>query len=223
LDMNWTAVHQFGSWIGLRGSDVAAVVGEFADATRFAAFDRQTRQQRPREPGLGIFGKTHLALPLPLDALRFRHVSIRVAPRDFASWIEKGIEMRGTDEFGNAYFTIGAGSNNTDTNFRCDGTLISDLNRTADVLTPPEDPLEALPYPPALEEVLLQALLDANASYPDDLPYACRPEQNPGFYNSNSFAHGLLNAVGLPLPRFPERWPSLAPGWQTPVPLSKFR
>lgn len=222
--LDWRAVHDGAGWIGRRNGELTSVVGEFSDATRWAALNGNgPRQLALREPGVGIFGKTHLAFPFPFDSVRYRHVSIRVAPRDWHEWVTRGIELRGTDEFGNAFFTIGAGSNSTDTNVRCDGTLVSELNRVADVNTAPWDPLEPLAYPPAQENALIQALLDRDRAYPDDLPYACRPEENPGYFNSNSYSHGLLNAVGLPVPRFPERWPTLAPGWQTPVPRGKFQ
>ena len=221
--LDWSAVHQFGDWIGRRGSELAAIVGTFSDASRFTALDLHTGQQRERRPGKGILAKTHLAFPTPLDFVRYRHVSIRVVPTHPDAWTRRGVPMPGVDEFGNQFFTIGAGIDGADTSARCEGTLKSDLNRTNDVGTPPWDPLEKLPYSHASEESFIQALLDRNAAYPDDLPYACRPEANPGFYNSNSYAHGLLNAVGLSKPRLPSRVPALVPGWLTPVPHSKFQ
>ena len=192
--------------------------------TRWAALVGNGQgQQRPRQPGVGIFGKTHLAAGDPFNLIRFRHVSIRVTPRHWRDWVVAGIELRGTDEYGNGFFTIGAGSDSSDTSYLCSGTLVSDRNRPADYSTPPWDPLEPLPYPPTIEDNLIASLIHADERYADDLPYACRPETNPGFYNSNSYAHGLLNAVGLPGPRFPERAPMIVPGWPTPVPKSKFQ
>lgn len=225
--LDWRAVRAFGNWIGRVGSKVAAVVGDFLDATRFGVYSGGNVQGQltVRRPGMGIFAKTHLALETPGDLARYRHVSIRVVPRDWQYWLEQGIELRGTDAFGNGFFTLGAGLNDDDTSLFCEGTLISKLNRPADYLTPPKDALEDLPYPTAVETQIIQALLDRDAAYKDDLPYACFPERfyNAGFYNSNSYAHGLLNAVGLPLPRLPERLPGLMPGWLTPVPVSKFQ
>jgi len=224
LGLDWRAVQMSGDWIGLRGNQLTAVVGDFADATRFKAMRGNAQSQlSPSRPGVGIFGKTHLAFPTPGDLVRYRHVSIRIAPTNWEKWLETGIELRGTDDFGNGYFTLGAGSDTVDTNLRCAGTLVGDLNRHADYLTPPWDALEKLAYPLSVENSLIEALVSKAAAYPDDLPYACRPEQNPGYYNSNSLAHGLLNAVGLPKPRLPERLPTLFPGWLTPVPRSKFQ
>ena len=223
--LNWNAVQLSGDWIGLRGSQVTAVVGEFPDATRFSAMRGNAQGQlASAHPGVGIFVKTHLALqPLPFDLVRIRHVSIRVAPHDWRAWLEKGVELKGTDEFGNGFFTLGAGSDSTDTNLDCAGTLVSGVNRTNDYLVPPWDALEKLAHSHSREDALIQSLLNKQAAYQNDLPYACRPEANPGFFNSNSFARGLLKAVGLPEPRLPSRFPGLFLGWLSPLPLSKFQ
>lgn len=223
--LDWHAVQLSGDWIGRRGNHLTAVVGDFADATRWSGLRGNAQGQlAPRRPGVGIFAKTHLAVePFPFDLARIRHVSIRVAPTNWQSWVEKGVEFKGTDEFGNGYFTLGAGSDSTDTTLRCSGTLVSGINRTNDYLVPPWDALEDLAYPYSREDALIQALLDKQRAYKNDLPYACRPEDNPGYFNSNSFAHGLLDAVGLPKPRFPSRFPSLVWGWLSPVPVSKFQ
>lgn len=223
--LDWQAVQLSGDWIGRRGNQLTAVVGDFADATRWSALRGNAQGQLSlRKPGVGIFAKTHLALePFPFDLARIRHVSIRVAPSNWQSWVEKGVELKGTDQFGNGFFTLGAGSDSTDTTLLCSGTLVSDINRTNDYLVPPRDALETLAYPYSLEDPLIQSLLDRQRAYKNDLPYACRPEENPGYFNSNSFAHGLLNAVGLPKPRFPSRFPSLVLGWLSPVPVSKFQ
>ena len=217
--------HETGDWIGLRDAELTSVVGEFSDATRWSALRGNAQnQQAVRRPGQGIFGKTHLAIEMPQNLARYRHVSIRVVPHDQERWLDTpNLQLPGTDQFGNRYFTLGAGSDGTDTNASCSGILKSDLNRTNDVGKPPWDPLESLAYPLGVEDALIAALLSRDSAYADDLPYACRPEQNPGFYNSNSYARGLLNAAGLPGPRFPDRMPTLVPGWLTPVPRSKFQ
>ena len=222
--LDWYAAHEGADWIGRRDGQLTAVRGTFSNATRWAALVGNSQaQQRPREPGFGIFGKTHLAAGDPVDLIRFRHVSIRVTPRHWLDWLLAGIVLPGRDEYGNRFFTIGAGSGDSDTSFLCSGTLVSDLNRAADYLRPSWDPVESLAYPPALEDSIIRSLIDADQRYADDLQYACRPEVNPGFYNSNSYAHGLLNAVGLPGPRLPDRAPMIVPGWRTPVPRSKFQ
>lgn len=223
--LSWTAVHEFGDWIGLRSGELTAVVGEFSDATRFGARGgNRAGQLTVRRPGVGIFAKTHLALQLPGDLLRFRHVSIRVVPEDQALWLnERNAELPGVDEFGNRFFTLGAGPDGADTTVQCGGTLKSDLNRSNDVGTPPWDPLEKLAYHAANENSIINELLSLDAAYDDDLLYACRPEDNPGFYNSNSFANGLIRAARLSGARLPDRVPALFPGWKTPVPALKFR
>jgi alpha-tubulin suppressor-like RCC1 family protein len=221
--LDWRSVHDSGDWIGRRGSELAAVVGDFSDATRWSALRGNAQAQfAVRAPGRGIFAKSHLAKEFQFDLIRYRHVSIRVVPYEQEKWRSR-IPMPGVDEYGNSFFTIGAGSGDADTNTNCGGVLVSDINRFRDVTTPPWDPLESLPYPASLEDDMILKLLSLDSSYGDDLLYACRPEVNPGFYNSNSYAHGLLDAARLPTPRRPARIPTLFPGWMTPVPLSKFQ
>lgn len=115
---------------------------------------------------------------------------------------------------------IGAGTADGDTSFTCTGTLTKGINRGNDVTVPPVN-FERLPIG-ALDEIrLINDLVVYFNNYLNDLPYACVPEMNPGKYNSNSFASGLLRRAGSPLPLFPIRG-SFAPGWPTPVPSWKF-
>lgn len=219
--LGWRAVNHAGDWIGLRSGELTAVAGEYQDATRWSALRGNAQNQLAvRQPGKGIWAKTHLAKEMRFDLLRYRHLSIRITPHDQGRWAGR---LPGLDEYGNKFFTLGAGSGNADTSSACDGILVSEVNRGNDVMTPPWDPPELLPYPESLEYDKIQQLLALDRAYGDNLPYACRPEQNPGFYNSNSYAHGLLNAAGLPTPRLPARMPTLFPGWMTPVPSSKFQ
>lgn len=218
----WSAVQWSGDWIGQRDGKLTAVSGMFDDATRFASADLTTRQQRSRTPGKGIYAKSHLAKQTIFDLLRYRHFSIRVVPHDQAGWLSR-LAMPGIDAFGNRFFTLGAGSGDDDSSAFCGGLLVSALNRHNDVTTLPWDPPELLAYPASFEDRKIEELLSLDSAYDDDLPYACRPEQNPGSFNSNSYAHGLLRAARLPVPRLPGRIPALVPGWGTPVPDSKFQ
>ncbi len=56
------------------------------------------------------------------------------------------------------------------------------------------------------------------------LSYACNPDAGDDQYNSNGFAHGLLNASGIAPPQFPTGNPQNIdyPGWNNPVPTSEF-
>lgn len=105
----------------------------------------------------------------------------------------------------------------------CSGTLVSGVNRGSDLTIPPQDPLELLAYPLVAEDSIIEELLARDTAYDDDLPYACFPENDPGYYNSNSFAAGLLTAAGLPAPRFANRVPALFPGVRRPVPMFRFQ
>lgn len=216
-----------GNWIGLKSSEVTAVVGDFADATRFAAYDQQTGQQRTREPGIGIYAKTHLAVhdlgTIPESVIRYRHVSLRVVPHDQPYWAERMADrFSGRDLFGNGFFTIGAGPGG-DISLSCGGTLRAGISRESDITAPPRDPLERLPSPPSQERQVIEQLLAATSAYRNDLTYDCFPESHPGTFNSNSFVAGLLGVVELPEPRIPRALFWLFPGWATPVPAGSFQ
>jgi len=45
------------------------------------------------------------------------------------------------------------------------------------------------------EEDLIDLIFSLDAAYDDDLPYFAFPNANNNFWNSNSYAHGLLNAL----------------------------
>jgi hypothetical protein len=124
------------------------------------------------------------------------------------------------DEYGNHFMTIGAGTAEGDTSATCSGTLTKGINRARDVHTAPTN-LEKLPLNASDELRVINDLYVYFAGYNDDLPYACVPELNPGKYNSNSFASGILRRAGAPLPLFQTRGTTV-PGWATPVPATKF-
>jgi hypothetical protein len=214
-----TAHHQFGSWIGpgLDGS-VRSVVGEFADATRWHAFEgNQQRNLRLSTPGTGIFAKSH-TVQAPIT---YQHVSLRITPTFQDYWRGlKPADFVNRDEFGNYFMTIGAGTAEGDTSLFCLGALTKGINRDKDVSARPVN-LELLPVGPLEEVRLINDLYVYFGNYKNDLPYACVPEMHPGKYNSNSFASGLLRKARAPLPLFPTRG-SIPPGWATPVPADKF-
>ncbi|MEO7158216.1 MAG: hypothetical protein ABI039_11670 [Vicinamibacterales bacterium] len=228
--LDWYAVHQFGDWIGLRGTALSAVVGDFSDATRWAAFKGNAQGQLAvSRPGIGIWLKTHNAFG-PLEV--YQHASVRVTPFD-QKWLLDNAPLfetcadpqscvpLGLDDFGNRYFTIGAGTGSSDTALRCAGFLTKGFNRPNDVRTPPDAPPIELPIDIRLQGLVVSSLLDRFNAYQNNLQYYCFPEERIGFYNSNSFTHGLLHAAsvghseGAPTRR-------LLPGWLTPVPTTFF-
>jgi hypothetical protein len=127
----------------------------------------------------------------------------------------------GKDVFGNKFFTIGAGSGTDDTNVQCNGILTKGFNRPGDVLTAPTQALKELPVDLALQGILVGSLIQSFRGYANNLLYYCFPEDRPGFYNSNSFSHGLLHAAGVAHDETPPTRLSV-PGWLTPVPSTLF-
>jgi hypothetical protein len=72
------------------------------------------------------------------------------------------------------------------------------------------------------EETIIAGLLRADFNYQDELRYACLPTDLLNTYNSNSYTHGLLDAVGLPSPIAPFVTPFYHWGWSRPVPATEF-
>ena len=135
-------------------------------------------------------------------------------------------ELDATDGFGNRYFTLGAGLPvGSDTGLHCGGgNLTKGINRDGDV-TKPVKALRKLPVAHVSEGATIFSLLIHFNSYANNVPYWCTPgdpDSTTGLaYNSNSFAHGLLHAAGVPHKEREPKWP--APGWSLPLPAKYFR
>jgi len=198
--------HDSDSVIGSTDTGITAVVKPFANATRFGAsygafstvssaevmtgFGDRVGASAQFSPGIGIHMKAHTIF------FDLSHMSIRVVPTRQEYWKNRlGGAMSNTDTFGNHFFTFGAGPGASDAG-ACSGTLTSERNRTNDAGAYAWR-LEKLQYSPFLEDQLIQSLWLADLTYPDALAYACFPENNPGYYNSNSYAIGLIDAVGI--------------------------
>jgi hypothetical protein len=209
---------RFGSWIGVAHDGLRSAVGSFPDATRWhPVVGNAQGTLRVSTPGVGIFAKSHLVR----SPLNFQHISIRITPTFQKFWRERRpADFVNRDEFGNYFMTMGAGTADGDSNLFCIGALTKGINRTNDVAVRPVN-LEQLAIGQFDETPFINALYTYFGNYKNDLPYACVPETNPGKYNSNSFASGLLRRAGAPLPVFPTRG-NTAPGWATPVPAIKF-
>ncbi len=211
-------VQEFGNWIGAGEAGLLSVAGQFPDASRWmGAGGNRQGQSQARNPGVGIFLKSHWAFE---GFATFKHFSIRIVPSAQAFW--RATDPSGflpEDAYGNRFMTFGAGTGPDDTHLGCSGTLTKGKNRDRDVV---EDPASLDQYPVlrSRENAVIRSLIEAFNRYADDLPYACFPENNPGYYNSNSFARGLQDVVGLPIP--PPRPNLVAPGWFTPVPARYF-
>lgn len=167
-----------------------------------------------KEPDSGIFAKGHEVLN------ENYHVAIRLVPRNQVFWrtnptwkalFEKKIN-------GLWYATLGAGPTGL---LPCTGNLKSEPNRTRDVNVAATH-LERLSVSAELEDTKIGLLLNRDSNYSDQLPYECFPDVGDGSYNSNGYAHGLLNAAGITAPEFPVTEANNFPGWSKPVPENEF-
>ncbi|MBI1313164.1 hypothetical protein GC176_17880 [bacterium] len=72
---------------------------------------------------------------------------------------------------------------------------------------------------------MITTILGIAGAYGDNLNYHLFPESHPGYYNSNSFVRGVLDAVTTVRPDISySAWVDWAshPGWSVPVPLDEF-
>jgi hypothetical protein len=69
------------------------------------------------------------------------------------------------------------------------------------------------------EDAIIERLLNADAAYKDNLPYAFMPANGERAYNSNGYVAGILRAAGLPSPNIPVA----VPGFSNPVPVEAFQ
>ena len=222
-------VHEFQSMVGNTPGGLKAIAFDFDDATRFDAtltgrgvpsveprgFGSRQQNLAQRNPGQGIFAKAHEVLGLT----GYFHVAIWVAIARTDPRAAPGSVFINEDEFSNKYFTIGGAPTGL---LPCTGNLKSDLSRGADVSPNPRLFKVRLAYRSGNEAQLIDALLSKDAAYGDNLPYACFPDNNPDYYNSNSFAAGLLSVTGLPRPSEPNAYANKFPGWWKPLPASAF-
>jgi hypothetical protein len=217
LPMRWP-IQEFDNWVGVGAVGLLSVAGQFPDASRWQPIDGNRQGQgQVRNPGIGIFLKSHWAFE---GLSTFKHFSIRIVPSAQAFW--RKTDPSGflpEDVYGNRFMSFGAGTGADDTNLGCSGTLTKGKNRDRDVIEKPSS-LDRYPVLRRNENNVIWSLIDAFNKYANNLPYACFPERNPGYYNSNSFARGLQDAVGLPIPA--PRPNLVAPGWFTPVPARYF-
>ena len=162
----------------------------------------------------------------------YLHASVRLVPRNQARWANYGpFNETSNPPFnspppldGRKWTTVGAGPSDADTSWTCDGNLISNFNRSGDVSAFPVR-FERLNYPQNMEveDRLINAILNSDANYDDNLPYACFPNEGDHYYNSNSYIAGLLLKTGFGTPGLAmQLWRSL-PGWRKPIPASNFQ
>ncbi len=117
--------------------------------------------------------------------------------------------------------TIGGGA---DTRANVLGPLVGDINRPNDVSKSLSgESLEVariLPGKGDSENNLINRMVSVTESYKDDKPYSLFPSSKGSDYNSNSFAYGVLGAMGAKNVPIPKGY-SL-PGAGKPLPAENF-
>ncbi|WBY06806.1 hypothetical protein PIB19_14965 [Sphingomonas sp. 7/4-4] len=126
-----------------------------------------------------------------------------------------------SDENGVRFMTIGGGP---DTKLNIFGPLVGGINRPTDISkTLSGESLEVARIVPGKgdnENSLINRMVGVAESYKDDKPYSLFPSANGDDYNSNSFAYGVLEAVGAKNVPIPQGY-SL-PGANKPLPAENF-
>jgi RHS repeat-associated protein/uncharacterized repeat protein (TIGR01451 family) len=140
------------------------------------------------------------------------HTSIKIIPNNQAKYRNDRRFQNGRP--GQQFCTIGAGPS-----VGTGGRLLSDINRLGDVASNNVAVGAITPPPGVSEDAFIDQLLQADSNYKDNLNYALFPSiAGPGdFYNSNSYADGLIRATGGQSPDTGYF------GDNTPVPPSAFR
>jgi hypothetical protein len=148
-------------------------------------------------------------------AFGMNHSKVTVIPNNQAKWANDP-NFSNTLPDGRHYATFGAGPEGY--NPQGGNNLVSNLNRPRDLIRDKNKSSARLKCPKKSEDDSIKDLFDADAKYNDAALYDFIPPSWADGYNSNSYAHGLLNAVGfknIPTP------PS-APGFGKPLPPSSF-
>ena len=153
------------------------------------------------------------------------HTSIRIEPVDQGRYAQDAdFQQFKNPSTGRSFMTLGAGSEG--------GRLVSNVNRTRDVDLTIKTTVVKIDLKGKDETSVVTALRAADGKYKDNLPYAAFPMPtatmqvfgktvplNTATYNSNSYAAGLLLAVGLIPPNVPES----TPGKDQPLPKKEFQ
>jgi len=138
------------------------------------------------------------------------HASIRITPDDQAAWANDSRFQKGED--GKLFVTLGAGPKACLPQGMC---LVSGTNRPTDAAAHTGN--TGVDLGGRDENAVIRAMLRADATYGDDLPYSALWPTSSGIgYNSNSYVSGLLRHVGIQMGA--PGGVSL-PGWSKPIPI----
>ncbi|MCP3995360.1 MAG: RHS repeat-associated core domain-containing protein, partial [bacterium] len=164
--------------------------------------------------GEAIYLKTH-----EVAAGRY-HAAVVIVPEDQQAF--KGDERFEVTEEEGVLATLGAGP--------IDGLLVGEKNRDSDIELDTAKDFIRIDLGGRNENEVIESLFAADSLYDDSLDYdlfpaqtgqgsALLPARAQDGYNSNSYARGLLESVGMKVPRPTVR----VPGFQKPVPPEHFR
>ncbi|MCP3997973.1 MAG: RHS repeat-associated core domain-containing protein, partial [bacterium] len=164
--------------------------------------------------GEAIFLKTHEV------AAGNYHAAVVIVPEDQQAF-QGDDRFKVTDDDG-VFATLGAGP--------IDGLLVGEENRPSDRDLDTAKDFIRLDLGGRNENEVIESLFAADSQYGDSLDYDLFPAQSgqgsallparaQDGYNSNSYARGLLESVGIVVPRPTVR----VPGFQKPVPPEHFR
>jgi RHS repeat-associated protein len=119
---------------------------------------------------------------------------------------------------GDHYVTLGAGPS-----FGPGGHLINGVDREKDVDLSTVNYSRKIIDPPGMsDDDFIAKLLNTHQRYNEKAWYTLFPHSDDNYYNSNSYASGLLNiALGFEDGNFPQQPPN-TPGFDKPVPHSYF-
>ncbi len=178
---------------------------------------------QPVASAFGVFLKSHIVVEINERPL---HAALRLVPRNQKDWLSTNHAYSNyfsakPKYYGDLHYaTLGAGPNSV---VPCSGTLVSGINRERDFSVFPVHHAR-IQVPEPNEDTTMLVLLNATNDFQDGVvPYACYPESNDEYYNSNSFLHGLLNKAGLSAPpTLNFNGPPPFPGWSKPVPSSYY-
>lgn len=149
----------------------------------------------------------------------YYHAKIVIIPNDQSTF--RNDDRFQTTDGGVKFLVIGGGP---DTGRNILGPLVGDINRPADVSKTLSGEsyvvADIVPGKGDTENNLIERMTGVAESYNDDRPYSLFPSGTGDDYNSNSFAYGVLGAVGLTNAPIPST--SAMPGADKPLPPENF-
>lgn len=144
------------------------------------------------------------------------HLNIRVTPDDQSN-LPDGVDWQ-VDADGNRFFTLSAGPESAlGTLIGEGGNLVSEVNRAEGASMGSR--LISMPSQYSSENQFIGSLLSADSAYNDSTPYTLYPDGSAAARNSNSYAAGVLGAVGVDITNLQDQTGLNIPGVDVPLNL----